>query len=515
MAEGGDEFGNVDGAVDSWALAGLPGRATVPAYLVSAYAAQYRVIVDILLAEQDNSLTGLSYDEIEAAVSSYLARVLTPAVADGLTTDWSLEDRLKRLEQWEVMTRWQEAARTGEDFLRRRDRYQLTPAAARLHSFWTDPELLDDASDGDLTLAPRAIHDRLVGFADAIREQRYVDAAGEFQQVTTLHHAMANSARRWQRGLAHALSGGPDEAKQDLLWRTLQAYVAMWGEQVDVNSPRIASLIEDLTPRLEVPIWRACVRASLADDAPDELVAEHGERWAHTWDALGSWFVGPYAQARRLRRQLRDLVAPWARNMYILMDSAGVITRRPELLKLAAAIEQTESDDDAWRIWDTAAGMFSTRHLLLPAEYADDSSLSWSDAPPAPVTARFRHQGPRAAVGRRAKTPDYSLGKTAARRGRLEALAARREAEASLRRRSGTAMATWDALSRPELDLLLEFLGAVRRAGTGQDGIRTAVTADGRWRVTLTAPRAGDSAVLQTPDGTLVLSNWTFEVAAQ
>ena len=46
-------------------------------------------------------------------------------------------------------------------------------------------------------------------------------------------------------------------------------------------------------------------------------------------------------------------------------------------------------------------------------------------------------------------------------------------------------------------------------------GIRAAVTADGRWRVTLTAPQAGETAVLQTPDGTLVLSNWTFEVAAQ
>jgi hypothetical protein len=60
----------------------------------------------------------------------------------------------------------------ADDFLRRRDRYQLTPAAARLHIFWTDPELMDDASDGDLTLAPRAIHDRLVASADAIGEQR-------------------------------------------------------------------------------------------------------------------------------------------------------------------------------------------------------------------------------------------------------------------------------------------------------------------------------------------------------
>lgn len=32
-------------------------------YLASRFAAPYRVIVDVLLAEQDTSLTGLSYDE--------------------------------------------------------------------------------------------------------------------------------------------------------------------------------------------------------------------------------------------------------------------------------------------------------------------------------------------------------------------------------------------------------------------------------------------------------------------
>ncbi|WP_233427408.1 DUF2397 domain-containing protein [Actinokineospora spheciospongiae] len=36
------------------------GQELVPAYLTSRFAAQYRVIVDVLLAEQDTSLTGLS-----------------------------------------------------------------------------------------------------------------------------------------------------------------------------------------------------------------------------------------------------------------------------------------------------------------------------------------------------------------------------------------------------------------------------------------------------------------------
>ncbi len=60
----------------------LPGQELVPAYLVSRYAAQYRVIVEVLLAEQDTSLTGLSYDEVAAAVRAHLAqRVPINAVA--------------------------------------------------------------------------------------------------------------------------------------------------------------------------------------------------------------------------------------------------------------------------------------------------------------------------------------------------------------------------------------------------------------------------------------------------
>ncbi|MFD7160931.1 DUF2397 domain-containing protein [Kribbella sp. NPDC059898] len=508
-----DGDGGIENELDVWYLADLPGRETVPTYLVTTYAAQYRVIVEVLLAEQDNSLTGLSYDEIAAAVESYLSATLSAEVVAQLlnSESWHLDNRLEQLGDWQVVTRWQEPARSGEDFLRRRDKYQLTQEAARLHAFWTAPGRKEDIGDGELTLAPHAIADRLTAFGAAIGNRDYLGAAGEFQQITALHGAMATAARRWQRGLAHALSGGPDEAKQDVLLRTLQAYVATWGEQVDVNSPRIADLIAELD--IERPVWRACVRASLSDDAPEDLVEAQLERWLHTWSALAAWFVGPTAQARRLRRQLRDLVAPWARNMHILMDSAGAVTRRPELLRLAAAIEQAPSDEDAWRIWDTALGLFSTRHLLLPAEAPEDSALGWAQAPAAPVTARFRRQGARSAVGRRARTPDYSEGRAAARRSRVAALAERRSAEAALRQRTGTTIASWGYLEAAEFELFLELVGTARRTGETTSGARSAVTADGRWRVQLAGPvPVESSAVIQTPDGSLVTPNWLFEM---
>lgn len=189
------EFGE-PGVVDSWA-AHLPGQELVPAYLVSRFAAQYRVVVDVLLEAQDTSLTGLSFDDVLVRVRAALAARLPADVAAALVADhaFSLDARLDQLVRWGVLTRWQDPARTGEDFLRRRDRYQLTPASARLHAFWTEASAADEDAAADLTLAPRAIGDRVAVFVAAVADRRYPAAAAEYQQIISLHHGMAVAAR--------------------------------------------------------------------------------------------------------------------------------------------------------------------------------------------------------------------------------------------------------------------------------------------------------------------------------
>lgn len=516
MGDGAGDLLGEGAATDPWA-AYLRGPEYVPAYLVSRYAAQYRAIVDVLVAQQDTSLTGLSFDELESALRARLTIEVSAEVAESLlgSDRFNLDGRLAQLEDWQVVTRWQEPARTGEDFLRRRDRYQVTPLAASLHAFWSEAGADEDAAAGGLTLAPRAIMDRLVAFREALGASGYAAAAAELQQISTLHQAAAQATRGWQRTLAHAMSGGPDPQKQELLRRTLHAYIGMWGEQVDVYSPRIAELIEQLRGQLTDQVWRACARSAFAEDAPEDLVLAQAERWEQTWDTLGTWFGGTQGQARRLRRQLRDLVAPWARNMHILMDTGGAVTRRAELLRLAAAIERAPDEHEAWRLWDTAVGIFAARHLLLPGEAAQDQALPWAVASSAPVTARFREHGTRAAVGRRAKMPDYSAGRAAARRARAAAVARRAEAEASLRGRSGSRLGGWGELTDHELDLLVDLMGVARRGARA--GVRsqsyTSVTADGRWRVTLTRPDpAGRVATLSCPRGRLTSIDWLFEM---
>src|SRR2546423_15398412 len=97
---------------------------------------------------------------------------------------------------------------------------------------------------------------------------------------------MAEAARAWQRSLAHNLSGGVSEDKQDSIWQTLRAYVSMWGEQVDVHTPMIGATIQELEPALSPDVWEACARSALSESAPDELVRAQSERWMQTWGAL-------------------------------------------------------------------------------------------------------------------------------------------------------------------------------------------------------------------------------------
>lgn len=497
------------GPPELWATY-LPGPETVPAYLTSKFAAQYRVLIEVMLEAQDKSLTGLSHQEVADGVRDYLAARLPQDVFEGLLNEdrFHLDARLDRLVQWGVLSRWQDPARTGEDFLRRRDRYQLTPQAARLHTFWTEELHADEEAAADITLAPRAIHERLTAFIAAVHAHNYQDAATEFQNIILLHNGMATAARTWQRGLAYALSGGPDADKQDLLWRTLSSYVEMWGEQVDIHSPAIADLMAGAAPMLTESVWRACCRTG-QEKGDDDQVAAQADRWQRTWQALTSWF-GTDGQARRLRRRLRDLVSPWARNMHILLDTSGTVTRRAELLSLATALEHAADDTAAWALWDTATGLFSARHLLLPADSSDDHATKWANAAAAPITARFRERGVRAAVGRRPSIPDYSAGRAAARRARAADSAARAAAEAALRGRSGTELASWDHLSHNEFNLFLELLGA---SHTIDGEARIGVTSDGRWKIRFAPSKSADMTVEVTgPHGRLATRNWRFEM---
>src|SRR5690606_9693976 len=153
--------------------------------------------------------------------------------------------------------------------------------------------------------------------------------------------------------------------------------------------------------------------------------------------------------------------------------------------------------------------------LLVVADAAEDHALSWAEAPRVPVTARFREQGPRAALGRRPRAADYSRGRAAARQARAAIAASRAEAEARLRQLSGSRVSSWGTVTEAELDLFLELVALTRADGVApvRGRARTGATADGRWRVVLEPPDpATEVATLVSARGRLVTVDWRFRL---
>ena len=68
---------------------------------------------------------------------------------------------MKALHHWGVVIRWQDKAKTEADFVRTRDRYQLTSEAADLHR-WLRRRIDEDAvATSAAAFAPAVIADRL------------------------------------------------------------------------------------------------------------------------------------------------------------------------------------------------------------------------------------------------------------------------------------------------------------------------------------------------------------------
>jgi hypothetical protein len=216
--------------VDTWALAGFPGRLDIAAYLTAdQHAAQYRVLVDVLLDAQENSLTGVGRDELLAGVRNRIAAATDLATADQLTGPdvFDIDARMKALHHWGVVVRWQDKAKTEADFVRTRDRYQLTSEAADLHR-WLRRRIDEDAvATSAAAFAPAVIADRLDDTLLALAERDHGGAAQAWAQVRTTLKDMAEAASIWQSRMASALAGSPDEGKMRRLRETLMAYVTV------------------------------------------------------------------------------------------------------------------------------------------------------------------------------------------------------------------------------------------------------------------------------------------------
>lgn len=327
---------------------------------------------------------------------------------------------------------------------------------------------------------------------------------------------MAEAASIWQSRMASALAGAPDEEKMRRLRETLMAYVTVWGAGVDSYSPRIRDGLRRLREQATDVDWRAMALTGVDAATAEETVRAIALGSADAADILAVWFSEGRGQALRLRRQVRDAVTPLLRGSRALLATGGRVTRRAELLRIASAMESAASDDDAWRVWCAATGLWSARHLAgLPDEPADMAArTSFWTAPAVPVSVILRKRGSQSVKSRPAQVPNRREARRAAR----EAAARQREsaeaADRALAARSGSYLADWSPVANAEeASVVWDVLTSVLRTAPDGLGVRTTFTEDDRWKViAYPAPLDRPGAILTFPEGHLACENWKIEV---
>lgn len=496
----------------AWRLAGLPGAVPQTSYLNSANVHQFRVIVEVMHEQQSQRLTGVAAAELPDLIRAHLERRLATQHAARLLADdgFNLSGRLTALVRWGVLEQWQDDALTDADFLRNRERFQLTERGSALHQLIASLERDDDEDAGRALLSPVIIDQRLTETAGALRQGDVEAASIAVNSLQETVAGMARTARLWQSRLAAGLGGAPTEEKVARVRSTVLDYVEVWGSGVDVFSTQIVRGVQSLADLTDGQ-WRGIAlhrHGSAAD--PDTLHATiTGIRT--TLSTLTSWFA-PDGQAERLRRQVRDAVSPLLRGHRTLLAIGGAVSRRAELLELAGRVDSAPDDAAAWQLWCQATGLYPARHLRLVAPEATPAVSIWTAAP-AKVEQRLRTQGPRALTGRAPLVADTSRHRAAARARASAERARLAEAELALAARSGTPFSAWAPLDADQADLLLDLLSTAQATRpSSKKAARQAVSRDGRWtaRFLPVIPRA--SAVLRLPTGRLVVDDAVMEL---
>lgn len=498
--------------LDLWQLAGLPGGLLQASYLTSRFAAQYRLIVDVLLAEQEHTLTGVAATDLPELLCRRLQYLgADPALLDD--PGFRLKERMTRLERWGVVYTFQDKAVRDAEFVLDRDRYQLTETVAQLHRAITS--LGDDtAAEAAATLAPGILTANLNLLHECARTDPAA-AAPAWSVIATTHQSMVKAAASWQARLAGALAGAPTPEKITTVQETLRRYVDMWGAGIDTHSETITTRAGKLA-LLPGDVWRRIAVHTLGANADDPAIDALVDSHQHTLQTLRRWFDGPDCQARQLRRQMRDTIGPLLRGQRTLAAVGGHVSRRSELLDLAARLESAADDDAAWRLWCAATGLFAARHL--PGETSPPAgsagAVSFWDANPVPIEARLRKQGPKAVTGTAARLTDRTGAKRAARERAARMAAQAALTETGILARSGQRLSQWRNVSVDELQMLLVLLGTIAAARPDQAGTRSATTGDARWRLHADPPPDGaPAAIVHTPDGRLVHPDIALHIA--
>ncbi|GAA1514044.1 TIGR02677 family protein [Nocardioides humi] len=500
------------------------------AYLTTQNAALYRLIMRVLMAEKERFTVHARPEQVHAALVTTYARPVT---------ETAVSEALERLAQptWGNLIAIPDSSRVTalEDFYRRRMLYQLTrpgEAAERALAQY------DAALGSRGALQSVALADIIV-LLTALRDAVRARDAGEATDAAQIHQTLRSLRERFGELAENAVAFmGSIQRTIDLHDADVDAFLAYKQQLIDYLERFINDLltrgaaIAELLDAIDTEGVDFLAGVAAEREAADAAPGENGDAvdlgraiWRRQWSGLTDWFVstpGRESEARLLRSRARAAIPALLAVVRTLHEqSGGRADRSRDFVTLARWFAVLPEDGDRHRLWRTAFGLTSVRHLSVPGEAQErwaaeqlGNATPWSEAPPVEISPQLRRTGSYERRGRAARVADRSAARTMlVEQARLEA-----EQTAAARRRILTGgpkpLSAFGVLDPEAFRLFLGLLGDALGA-MGPDATTSRVqTSDGELVVTLTRDPGGGVAVISTPDGELVGPNHVVDISS-
>lgn len=401
-----------------------------------------------------------------------------------------LEQRLRYLEQnGNLLASPREVRVTSiAEYQRQPARYTATSLGVRVHR--QVEEVL--AAAGGAREVPRellaAVAHRLTALAaQSPDEIAATDSADLAEWVSTLFlqfETFAGAVTDFYSYVGSVLARADLDDEEWLGFKHLLLdYLETIVESVTRHTATIRLALDRLEPNVDLVVERA----SAADPALERLLAASpgGEaverargRTAADWAELRAWFGAPgdrSSGAHQLRAAATRAVGALLANVKRMNAASSRETSlRRHLLRLAGWFDAA-TPDEAHVLYTSAFALYSARHLGIPLDpdvaEALPATVSWWQAPAAPVPVSIRERGDRNPRGRVVRVADH--------RAQKERLAAERRREAEQRAQAvAELLAVGERLdevrlSGAALQVLLELLAqATARFGPDLGGTR-------------------------------------------
>jgi uncharacterized protein (TIGR02677 family) len=502
---------------------GLPERREV-SYAIGEHAERYRRVMRVFFLNKTRDIGWqLSPGDVQQRLAVEFGTHLDDEVLDRTLERLVGEGVLAARADTRVVT-------SAQEWRRKRSVYDISPAGERVERLLAELDTLGEEIGALESGRLLTIRDALARIAAELRaDEPDAQRLGEdLETVADAIAALRQGATDFMTQLqaftaSDRVTSEEFVAQQDVIVGYLQGFhrdlrrhaEPVFASIAEVEGLGVARLIDLVLTGRPLP-------PAIGDLTQEQLVEQARRALEARWHGVRAWFG-----------ESGSTDAPWALLTAKLLDAIRAIIDIAERL-----IDRAAGRRDRAAAWDSlariiaaadepsapaclavATGLRPPRHLAGPERDADQltspGSTAWRDAPPIAVAAHLRTPGTRvpgsgtpARLALNASLAERVRATQAAEQEHLGRLLARLGAGATLR------MSDLHRLHPVELAHLLGLLSRAFGQPRERDGTRRATTADGRLRLRLVPPAAGERTTIAAEHGRLECPNYAIEILA-